>query len=323
MTDHLELAAEGLSLVDRASIDEAIRAARAPGTRRTYASAWRSWETWCVGRGVNAFPADPMLVAAHLAERHSAGVSTSRLDVTVAAIRARHIDEGLEDPTAVRGVQLVVRGLRRIDAGERAVKQAHPLTVAEVRRMLGTLDRATLAGKRDAAILLIGFAGALRRSEISNLRVSDLSFKADGVVVRLRKSKSDQEGAGAFVGVVRGAHQDTDPVSALRDWLGAAGLATAGPLFVRVRRGGHVDRVSLHPDTVNAIVKRMACCAGLSDLPISAHSLRAGHATVAAEAGVPASRLARTTRHADLRTLAMYVRPGEVLRDTSSGSLGL
>lgn len=324
MTD-LELRASGggLTPVDLERIGAAVEAARSPGTRRTYDSAWRSWETWCAARGAESLPADPVAVAAHLVERHGDGVSVSRLTVTASAIRARHLDTGLDDPTSTRGVVLTMAGLRRVDAGEKAPRQAHPLTTEQVRRMVDGLDRSTLAGKRDAAIILLGFAAALRRSEIASLRVADLSWKSDGLVVRIRKAKRDQDGVGAYVGVVRG-HGTTDPVAAVHDWVTAAGLTRDAPLFSRVRRGDRPETGRpLSGETINGIVQRAARAAGLSDLPVSAHSLRAGHATVAAEAGVPVDRLARTGRWADPRTLATYVRPASALADSTSGALGL
>lgn len=321
----LELRASGggLTPLDLERIGAAVEAARAPGTRRTYESAWRSWKTWCAGRGIEPMPAEPTMLAAHLAERHGDGVSTSRLTVTVSAIRARHLDAGHDDPTATRGVILTMAGLRRVDAGEKAPRQAHPLSTEQVRRMVDGLDRSTLAGKRDAAIILLGFAAALRRSEIAALGVADLSWKSEGVVVHIRKSKRDQDGAGAYVGVVRG-HGATDPVAAVHDWVAAAGLDRGDPLFVRVRRGARIETGRpLTGEAINTIVQRAARSAGLADLPISAHSLRAGHATVAAEAGVPVDRLARTGRWADPRTLATYVRPASALADSTSGVLGL
>lgn len=322
--DRLDLTGAGLTALDVEAIGEAIAAARAPSTRKTYASAWRVFEGWCAGRGVATLPADPVHVAAHLVERHrSGGISASRLAVTLASIRAEHLDAGYDDPTAVRGVQLTIRGLRRLAAGD-ARKQAHPLTVSQLRRMLTTLDQHTLAGKRDAAILLVGYAAALRRSEIAALHVHDLTWKSEGLVVRIAKSKADQEGKGALIGVRRGDHAETDPVSAVHDWITAASVSGMSPLFQGVPKGG--QRVTGRPLTVgaiNTIVQRAAVAAGLSDLPISAHSLRAGHATTASENGVPATRLARTTRHANLTTLAIYIRPAEALADTSSGSLGL
>ncbi len=324
MTD-LELLASGggLTPIDLERIGAAVEAARSPGTRRTYASAWKAWETWCAARGIESLPADPVMVAAHLAERHGDGVSASRLTVTVSAIRARHLDAGLDDPTSTRGVILTMAGLRRVDAGETPPRQAHPLSTDQVRRMVDGLDRSTLAGKRGAAIILLGFAAALRRSEIAALRVADLSWKSEGLVVRVRKSKRDQDGAGAYVGVVRG-YGSTDPVAAVHDWVTAAGLDRGDPLFVRVRRGARIETGRpLSGEAINSIVQRAAHAAGLADLPISAHSLRAGHATVAAEAGVPVDRLARTGRWADPRTLATYVRPASALADSTSGALGL
>lgn len=156
------------------------------------------------------------------------------------------------------------------------------------------------------------------------MHVDDLAFSARGVVVTLRHSKSDQDGEGALIGVVRGQHPETDPVRALRTWITAAGITGTDPLFQRI--GRQASRVMDRPmsgQSIATVLVERAAAAGLDDLPISGRSLRGGHATQAAEAGVAALRIARTTRHARLETLARYVRPSEVLADTTSSELGL
>lgn len=304
-------------------ISQAVKAARSQNTQRAYASAWRHWASWCEHYGFPALPAAPGTVAAYLTERAKEGRSVSTLDTARAAIRAAHRDNTHVDPTANPGVELVLKGLKR-QHGSAPRTQAHPLSTDELRRIIDCIDRESLRGKRDTALILLGFAGALRRSELANLSVRDLAFRTDGVVLTLRRSKGDQEGKGVVVGILRGKMKLSDPLFALRDWIAASEIQEGDPLFQRIawsdrRVTGHM----LTGESVNQILKERSSGAGLDDLRISGHSLRAGHATTAAENGVPSDRLARTTRHKNLATLARYVRPAEVLRDSSSGSLGL
>jgi len=313
----------GLTAADVDRIAAAAAASRSPATRRAYSSAWRGWESWCAGRGVPPIPADPVLVAARITELAEAGRSTSTIDVLLAALRAVHRDAGLDSPTADAGVERVRAGLRR-RTGTAPRHQAHPLTTEEIRRIVVTIDADSLRGKRDRALILVGFAAALRRSEIVGLRVNDLAWRSQGIVMTIRRSKGDQEGVGQIVGIARGQHRETDPMAAVRLWLTGAELSAGDPLFCPVAWSDR--RAIIRPLSgadVSRILRGRAADAGLGDLPISGHSLRAGHATVAAEHGVPAERIARTTRHANLATLARYVRPGQVLGDTSSADLGL
>lgn len=322
MTD-LRAVPGSLTSAQMEDIGRAVKAARSQNTQRAYASAWRHWASWCELHGFVSLPADPGSVAAYLTVRAKEGRSMSTLDTARAAIRAAHRDTAQEDPTSNPEVELVLKGLKR-QQGTAPRTQAHPLSTDELRRIVDCVDRESLRGKRDSALILLGFAGALRRSELVNLSVGDLAFKTDGVVVTLRRSKGDQEGKGVVVGILRGKVKLSDPLFALRDWMAASGIQAGAPLFQRIawsdrRVTGHM----LTGESVNQILKQRAGAAGMDDLRLTGHSLRAGHATTAAENGVPSDRLARTTRHKNLATLARYVRPAEVLRDSSSGALGL
>lgn len=319
----IALADSGLSPEQVAGVIAAMADARAPGTRKAYRSRLEQWKKWCEDNGHAPLPAEPSHIAAHLDWLASEGKSVSTINSTLAALRAVHQEASLPDPTVDNRVRKTRAGLtRRI--GEAPAKQAHALSVDELRRMVATCDGDGVRGTRDKAILLIGYAGALRRSEIAALDVRSISRKRDGITLRIDQSKGDQTKKGAVVGVVRGKHTETCPVTALNEWL-ALTEWTSGPIFRQVTRHNSIpltDR-ALTGDAIDDIVQRRARLAGLADLPITGHSLRAGHATTAAEAGVDAARIARTTRHARLETLASYVRPAEALRDSTSRDLGL
>jgi len=314
----------GLDLDDVARVGSAAEASRAPSTRRVYSSAMRRWSAWLAGRGVDADSAGPEHVAAWIAELAASGKSASTIQCALSALAASALDAGRDDPTASAGVRRVRAGIRRT-VGTAPKRQSHPLSTAEVRRIVVAIEGDGLRALRDRAMLLIGFAAALRRSELAALRLSDVTTRRAGVVIRIRSSKTDQEGAGQVVGVARGQHNETDPVSALSAWVASAGLSGDdwlwGPVAWSDRRviaGRH-----LAGDDVARILVSRASDAGLGDLPISGHSLRSGHATEAASRGVPAERIMLTTRHTSLAGLAPYIRPAEALRSTTSADLGL
>lgn len=311
----------GLTQDDATRIAAALAATHAASTRKVYAFAWQRWVRWCSGRGIVAFPAEPAAVCAYLTECAEQGRSLATIDSACSAIGHQHRSRGVPDPVDHDAVRQVRRGLRRI-IGRAPRRPTRPLSVADVRQIVTAIDRTTERGVRDTAILLLGFAGALRRSELAALTVADLEAKPGGVLLHLRRSKTDQEGRGQVVGVAHGQHGLTDPITALDAWLEIRGTAP-GPVFTSLRQGCPALR-PISGNAVSALVKEHALAAGLSSGRISGHSLRAGHATSAALAGIGIDRIAAQTRHRRIDILIdRYIRPVQALQTTSSRDLGL
>jgi integrase len=241
----------------------------------------------------------------------------------LSAIAAKHREAGAASPITV-DVSDVLFGLRKkLGAAPRALKAA--LSVEDLRAMLDaprlvvgpnfTLQPAAPSlVARDRALLLVGFASALRRSELIALDLADVTFERCGVVLRIRRSKTDQEGAGRDVGVNCGKKMRTCPCVALRAWLVERGPAP-GPLFCGVSASGAVSLRRLAPSTVAAVVKSAARRAGLDASRYAGHSLRAGCATAAAEHGRDALAIMARTGHRSAAMVERYVRRGSVLRD--------
>ena len=246
----------------------------------------------------------------------------STINVTLAAIRAAHEDAGFDSPTLDRGVMGVRAGTsRRIGVAPR--KQAHPLSTDELERLINTCTDG-VRGVRDKALLLVGYAGALRRSELADLRVEDVTSRRDGVMLTLHRSKADQSGKTVQVAIPMGQHPETCPVTALFDWFELLNV-DEGPAFCRISRHNTVPikLSAISGESVAKIIQERAAQAGLNWQRITGHSLRAGHATTAAENGADVLKLARTLRHARLETTSQYTRPAEAMRDTTAKSLGL
>jgi integrase len=311
----------GLTEDDATRIAAALAATHAASTRKVYAFAWRRWMRWCSKRGIVPFPAQPAAVCAYLTECAEQGRSLATIDSACSAIGHRHRCHGADDPVDHEPVRQVRRGLRRI-IGRTPRRPARPLSVADVRQIVATIDRTTVRGVRDTAIVLLGFAGALRRSELAALTLADVEAKPGGVLLHLHRSKTDQEARGQVVGVAHGRHALTDPVAALDAWLTLRGVQP-GPLFTSLRG----RRPSLQPISGNAVstrVKERATAAGCAGDRISGHSLRAGHATSAALAGITVERIAAQTRHRRIDILIeRYIRPAQAVQTTSSRDLGL
>jgi integrase len=208
-------------------------------------------------------------VAAYLAHEAERGSAPSTITRRCAAIRYAHRLADLEPPTASEHVRATLRGIRH--AIGVAPDRKAPLLAEQARAMADAVP-ANLKGLRDRALLLLGFAGAFRRSEVVALDVADLHETDDGFRVLIRRSKTDQEGRGETIAIVRG-HR-TCPVKAVKAWLSAAGI-TEGPLFRPVAKGGRLSNRRLTDKSVCDIVKTYAGRLGLNAPEFSAHSLRA------------------------------------------------
>lgn len=267
------------------------RAEKSDATRRAYRGDFDAFRAWCGDRGVSPLPAAAETVAAFLAAEAHRGLKPSSIGCRLAAVRYAHKLAGHEPPTNSEAVRATMRGIRRT-VGAARVRKA-PVTADHARAMAAATPD-TLRGLRDRALLLLGFAGAFRRSELVGLDVGDIQECDEGMRVHVRRSKTDQEGQGATIAIVRGS--TTCPVKAVKEWLQAADVAK-GPLFRAVAKGGHVGTARLSDRTVAEIVKRCAGRVGLDPAAYAGHSLRAGFLTSAAARGASVFKMMDVSRH--------------------------
>jgi len=312
-------ASSGLPLLQQQA-EEFVRAAKASSTLRAYRSDWAHFTRWCEQHSLCPLPASAETVALYLtalAATHRPATLTRRLT----ALTKAHQIAGQPSPATMQqpAVSETLKGIRRT-LGTAQQRKA-PLLTADVRQMVAALPD-TLAGRRDRAILLLGFAGGFRRSELAALDVGDVLPTADGVIIKLRRSKTDPEGKGRDVGIPYGSTLSTCPVRALAVWQNAANLAEGG-LFRGIDRHGHVDSIRLHKDSVGRIVKRTAAAAGLDARQYAGHSLRAGLATQAYLNGAGELAIMRQTGHRSLEMVRRYIRDGSLFRENPAAKLGL
>jgi integrase len=297
-----------------------IASALADGTQKLYAARWKLFVAWCEEQNHIPLPADPAVVANYLAELAHQKMTVSTIAGHRLAIATAHQVAGVTPPpTQAEVVRLTMKGIRR-KLGVRPQPKTALLT-QNVREMIRALPP-TLIGTRDRALLLLGFAGAMRRSEIVALNVDDVGFHPEGLRVLIRRSKEDQEGEGQTIGIPYGSHPETCPVRALQEWLNAAHIIE-GSLFRPVAKGGRLQPTRLSDRAVAEVVKRSAKRVGIDPETVSGHSLRSGFATTAAKCRVPERDIMRQTRHKSLEMVRRYNQEGELFVDNPAASIGL
>jgi integrase len=310
------------SLPSAPSLDqvrEYVRASKAENTLRGYQTDWRHFCACCESRGgLCPLPAAADAVAAYIAEcaEHLKPGSVQR---RLNAIAEAHKAAGLDSPTHAAIVRNTLKGIRRT-LGTAPAQKAAALT-DDIRAMVDATD-AGVIGARDRALILLGFAGAFRSSELVGLDVEDCAFGKDGLTVTLRRSKVDQTGEGRKIGIPYGSNPETCPVRTVQTWLELAAIS-AGPLFRSINRHGQVQPGRLSGIDVARVVKKLADRAGLDPAKYAGHSLRAGHATAAAIAGASERSIMNQTGHRSVQMVRRYIRDGSLFRENSAGKLGL
>jgi site-specific recombinase XerD len=311
----------GADIVPSPALDQArefARQSKAENTLRGYRADWRDFCAWCESHGLSPLPASPETVAAYIAE--CAGrLKVGSIQRQLNAIAEAHKATGLDSPTTAGMVRNTLKGIRRTLGTATAPKT--PTLTDDIRAMVDATDTG-LIGARDRALILLGFAGAFRRSELVALDIEDCAFGKDGLTVTLRRSKTDQDGAGRKIGIPYGSNPETCPVRTIQAWIEQAAL-WSGALFRAINRHGQLRTGRLSGIDVARVVKKLAVRAGLDPTAYAGHSLRAGHATSAAIAGASERSIMNQTGHRSVQMVRRYIRDGSLFRENSAGKLGL
>ncbi len=297
-------------------------AAKTANTRKAYALDWTAFCTFCEVIGQRAIPASPDTVTAYLiylAEERRYKLSTIQRHLS--SISVAHKTANVPSPTQTAQVSLVLSGLQKTYGTTQHPKKAAVLE--EIQQMMRHIPSNRI-GLRDRALLLMGFGGAFRRSELAGLQREDIELTPDGLRVTLRRSKTDQTGQGRVVGIPYGSHRDTCPVRAWQAWaaeMDAHGIMT-GFAFRALDRHGNI-RTRLSDKTVALIVKRYAAAAGFDPAQYAGHSLRSGFATTAGRAHVSERLIMKQTGHKSTIMVRKYIQEGTLFEDNAAAEIGL
>ena len=302
-------------------------------TKRAYATDWRLFTEWCASRSLPVFPSTPEVVAMYISDMAASGkIKSATITKKLAAISKVHEWGGFPSPSTMQNpnLQTVARGIRKSLGTKQAAKD--PISLELIRRMIDNEDGVPLAIARNRALILVGFATGMRRSELAALQVEHLHERNSGFQIEVPRSKTDQEGKGREVEIVYGSQPEdtspailTCPVRALKRWLLQAAIGK-GPVFRKVNKYGEKEAKALHPDSIGWIIKQSLSRAGVRPQQLwryGAHSLRAGFATTAYQNGVPELKIRKQTGHQSARMLERYIRGVDKARQEAAGSLGL
>ena len=291
------------------NVSDYLRASLSDNTRRAYRSDLNQFLSWG-----GTIPASPEMVATYLAA-HAGTHKIATLARRLVTIGKAHSAQGLQSPTDSELVRATMRGIRRTNGS--AQRQVAPAVREDILLMVAGLNGTK--GIRDKALLLIGFSGAFRRSELVSLTVDDIEQAQQGILIRIRRSKTDQDGQGRSVGIpyARGA---VCPVRALQEWL-AASCISEGALFRRVNRHGQISESAISPQAVALVIKERAQAVGLDPARYAGHSLRSGLVTSAAQLGVSSWKIRQQTGHRTDAMLARYIRDASIFVDNAAGAV--
>lgn len=331
MSANLSLVSNSNDLSGVLSAEDKERFARnfldtmADETLRAYRSRFASFSAWCSEVGRVPMPATPATVAAYLEFLESTGHKASTINQVTAAISKAHKAAGVENPCASDEVKTARKAAsRRLGVAPHAKAAA---TLDVTRTVVSGITGNALVDLRDKALLLCGFYGAFRRSELVGLRCSDLSEEKDKsgrpvVVVTVRRSKTDQEGHGMTKAIFAAPKEfkNVCPVRALRDWISAAGLGGEDPLFPSIKKGGKLSGAALSGHAVAHIIQKRAAAAGV-ELELSGHSLRRGFVTSAVERNASERSIMNQTGHKSVATLRRYIERHDAISDNAAALL--
>lgn len=311
------------NIIKKTSIHELAEATKSPATKMAYKSDLKIFDEWCRSRDLDTLPTTPEILVAYIIDRSDEGSAISTIARAVSAISQAHKLAGLNNPVDDH-VREALKGLRRLRGI--AQRRARPLEFGQLVRIMKKLS-ASVMDRRNAAILALGWSCALRRSEIVGLNRDDIESVTEGIKIHLRRSKTDQEGAGRLIGIPFASDSAPFcPVDTILRWTNIAGGDAKDPVFfglTKLARKAYLPRQEyavpkikkrLGDRTVVRIIKESLSMAGYDNVGYSGHSLRSGFCTSAARRGVPEYKIMEHTGHKSSRTMRGYIREGSLFR---------
>ncbi|PTQ66536.1 site-specific recombinase XerD [Nitrosomonas oligotropha] len=297
------------AIPDSVAVNGYLNASISANTWRAYRDDLKHFQAW--GGTLPATPEQIASYLAHYAPKHTVATLTRRL----ASLSKLHNAQQWANPVSTALVRSTFQGIRNQHGMKQ--RQVAPAIKEDILAMVRNLQG--IKGIRDKALLLIGFAGAFRRSELASLQYCDIEHVQQGILVYLRRSKTDQAGQGRKIAIpyARGA---ICPVISLREWLEHSGI-TEGPIFRSINRHGHIGEQAITSQSIALVIKERAAAAGLDATQYSGHSLRAGLVTSAAQAGISSWKIRQQTGHKSDAMLQRYIRDANIFTDNAAGGV--
>jgi site-specific recombinase XerD len=285
----------------------------AANTQRAYHADLKQFESWCTDNGQISLPASATTLAAYMAVL-AENCLWATINRKLAAISKFHQVHNFRTPSQDPQFKIVMEGIKRTKGIRQ--KQSPAFTIAKLKKILEGIDTQYHATLRNKALILLGFTGAFRRSELVALNIEDLSFTEEGLIANLHKSKTNQYGDYEEKAIFYSPEVVYCPIRTIQTWISMLGQES-GPLFVRVRKGDRPTADRLTDKSVNDIVK------SYFGMDYSAHSLRASFVTIAKVNGADDSEVMRQTKHKTSLMIQRYTRLENIKQHNAATKLGL
>jgi site-specific recombinase XerD len=310
----IEKKVEDLELIQKTF----LKSSKSENTKKAYRSDWNLFCKWCNSVKISSIPATPHTISLYISYMADQKKSVSTISRTLTSISQAHEILSFASPTTHPEVVETFKGIRRKLV--KIQKKSKALIFSDLKKVISNIEPSFI-GKRDKALIFVGWTGALRRSEIVRLNFEDVEFVPEGMIVTIRKSKTDQESIGYKIGIPNASllNKEMCPVSAMKNWLEISDIntgaifytlgptATSNKFFVAVDK-----KVTLSEKSVTKILKKRIKNAGLSEKNYSSHSLRSGFITSMAKCRIPEYEIQLHTRHRSSKALRGYIREGNL-----------
>ena len=299
-----------------------LKISKATNTLRAYKSDFRDFGSFCARHGFNSMPTEPRVVSLYLTHlSKNSMMSTLRRRLVSISIVHKIIGHYLDTkhPLIVENLMGIKRRKGSIQKGKK------PLLINHLKQIINVINEQKndeIKKSRDKSIILIGFGGGFRRSELISLDYEDIEFVPEGLKIMIRRSKTDQFGEGMIKGLPYFENQNYCPVKNLKKWIEIANIKN-GPIFRRFSKGSSITNHRLTDQTVVLIIKKYLNIAGIDNSNFSGHSLRAGFATVAAESGADERSIMAMTGHKTTQMVRRYIREANIFKNNALSKVKL
>ena len=294
-----------------------LKSSKANNTVRAYKSDFKDFGLFCAQNGFKSLPTEPKIVSLYLTHLSTNQVKMSTLKRRLVSIGVIHKLKGYyldtKHPIIIENIMGIKRRKGSIQIGKK------PILINSLKLIINIIDEYNnikIKKFRDRSIILIGFSGGFRRNEIVSLDYDDLDFVAEGLKIKLKRSKTDQFGEGLVKGLPYFDNTQYCPVLSLKNWIEVSNIRS-GPVFRRLSKGSKISENRLTDQTVALIIKKYLKLAGIDNKNYSGHSLRSGFATSAAESGAEERSIMAMTGHKSPEMVRRYIKEANLFKNNA------
>jgi site-specific recombinase XerD len=295
---------------------ENLKSSKANNTLRAYKSDFNDFGAFCAKHGFSSMPTEPKVVSLYLTHL-SANSKISTLRRRLVSIGVVHKFKGhyldTKHPVIIENLMGIKRKKGSIQIGKK------PILINHLKQIMNVIDEQKIEKikkLRNRTLILIGFGGGFRRTELISIDHEDIDLVEEGVKITLRRSKTDQFGEGLVKGLPYFTNKKYCPVTSLKNWLNLSKIKT-GPIFRRFAKGSMLTSHRLTDQSVALIIKDCLKLAGIENQNFSGHSLRSGFATVAADSGADERSIMAMTGHKTTQMVRRYIRDANIFKNNA------